>query len=49
VHADSDADGLADSYEYPMVGVPFSDPCAGGIGARNCGADVIFANGYEFP
>jgi hypothetical protein len=32
-----------------MVGVPFSDPCAGGIGAGNCGADLIFANGYEFP
>ena len=49
VHSDSDSDGLSDSYEYPMVGVPFSDPCAGGIGARNCGADVIFVNGYEFP
>jgi serine protease len=49
LHTDSDADGLSDSYEYPMVGVPFSDPCAGGVGAKNCGADVIFANGYEFP
>jgi hypothetical protein len=48
-HADSDADGLSDAYEYPMIGVPFSDPCAGGIGARNCGADVIFADGCEFP
>jgi len=49
VHSDSDSDGLSDAYEYPMVDVPFGDPCAGGIGARNCGADVIFANGYEFP
>jgi hypothetical protein len=48
-HSDSDSDGLSDAYEYPMIGVPFSDPCAGGIGARNCGADVIFADGYEFP
>ncbi|HEX5124246.1 MAG TPA: hypothetical protein VFV97_13455, partial [Rhodanobacteraceae bacterium] len=47
--ADSDADGLSDAYEYPMVGVPFSDPCAGGVGAKNCGADVIFKNGFEFP
>jgi len=49
VHADSDADGLSDAYEYPMIGVPFSDPCAGGVGAKNCGADVIFRNGFEFP
>lgn len=49
LHTDSDADGLSDAYEYPMIGVPFSDPCAGGVGAKNCGADVIFRNGFEFP
>jgi hypothetical protein len=47
--SDSDGDGLSDSWEFPMVGVPFSDPCAGGVGARYCGADVIFADGLEFP
>jgi hypothetical protein len=47
--ADSDADGSADALELPMVGTPFSDPCFGGIGARYCGADVIFADGLEFP
>ena len=47
--ADSDADGLSDALELPMVGTPFSDPCFGGIGARYCGADVIFADGLEFP
>lgn len=49
LYTDSDADGLSDAYEYPMVGVPFGDPCASGIGARNCGAEVIFADGFEFP
>jgi hypothetical protein len=45
--ADSDGDGLSDADEYPMVGVPLGDPCAGGIGARYCGANVIFANGFD--
>ncbi|HVV98214.1 MAG TPA: S8 family serine peptidase [Rhodanobacteraceae bacterium] len=47
--ADSDGDALSDAYEYPMVGVPFGDPCAGGVGARYCGADVIFSDGFDFP
>jgi hypothetical protein len=49
MRADTDADGLSDAFELPMVSVPFSDPCIGGIGARYCGADVIFANGLELP
>jgi hypothetical protein len=47
MRADSDGDGLSDAYEYPMVGVPFGDPCAGGVGARYCGADVIFSDGFD--
>ncbi len=47
--ADSDGDGVADATEMPMVGVPVSDPCAGGTGALHCLADVIFKNGFEFP
>jgi hypothetical protein len=47
--ADSDGDGLADAYEFPMVGVPVGDPCVGGIGARYCGADSIFKNGFDLP
>ncbi len=45
--ADSDGDGLTDAYEFPMVGVSSSDPCAGGVGARYCGADSIFGNGFD--
>ena len=45
--ADSDGDALSDADEYPMGGVPLGDPCAGGVGARYCGADVIFANGFD--
>lgn len=48
-HADSDGDGLVDAYELPMVGVPLGDPCAGGVGARRCGADVIFKNAFDLP
>ncbi|HJT96836.1 MAG TPA: S8/S53 family peptidase, partial [Rhodanobacteraceae bacterium] len=44
--SDSDGDGLSDAFELSMVGVPHSDPCAGGIGARFCGGDVIFENGF---
>lgn len=47
--ADSDGDGLADANEFPMIGVSPSDPCVGGVGARHCGADIIFANGFEIP
>jgi hypothetical protein len=40
-------------YAYPATdtdgGVPLGDPCAGGVGARYCGADVVFANGFDFP
>jgi subtilisin family serine protease len=46
---DSDGDGTHDADEFPMVGVPVSDPCKGGTGAKYCGADVIFKNGYDFP
>ena len=46
--ADSDGDGIPDAVEFPMVGVPLSDPCTGGsLGARNCGADRIFKNGFD--
>jgi hypothetical protein len=46
---DSDHDNNDDGVEFPMTGVPVSDPCAGGVGARDCGADVIFRNGFDFP
>lgn len=45
--ADSDGDGLSDAYEFAMVGVPFGDPYAGGVGALYCGAYDIFQNGLE--
>ncbi|NCT67201.1 MAG: S8 family serine peptidase [Rhodanobacteraceae bacterium] len=39
-----------DSERFPMVGVPVSDPCAGGAyGAFYCGANVIFRNGFDQP
>jgi subtilisin family serine protease len=48
--ADSDGDGTHDAYEFPMTGVPVSDPCWGGsLGAKFCGADVIFKNAFDFP
>jgi hypothetical protein len=47
--ADSDGDGTHDASEFPMVGVPVSDPCKGGTGAKYCGADVIFKNAFDFP
>lgn len=47
--ANSDGDGSSDAVEFPMIGVPVNDPCAGGtLGARNCGADDIFKYGFEF-
>ncbi len=44
---DSDLDGVADAAEFPLAGVPVSDPCAGGIGAVLCPADSIFKDGFE--
>ena len=43
---DSDGDGDGDVEEFPMVGVPRSDPCSG-LGGRNCPADIIFKHGFE--
>lgn len=45
--ANSDADGLSDARELPMVGVPVSDPCTGAIGGQNCPGERIFAWGFE--
>jgi hypothetical protein len=46
--ADSDGDGISDSVEFPLAGIATGDPCMGGsLGARNCGADRIFKNGFE--
>jgi hypothetical protein len=47
MRADSDGDRIADADEFPMVGVPAGDPCAGGTGVRYCGADSIFKNGFD--
>lgn len=44
-NTDSDGDGLSDGVEFPLSGIPVSDPCAGG--ARFCPADQIFANGFN--
>lgn len=44
---DSDLDGVADAAEFPLAGVPVSDPCGGGVGAVHCPADSIFRNGFE--
>ena len=44
---DSDGDGVPDETEFPMIGVPISDPCAGGSGARYCLADSLFKYGFE--
>lgn len=46
---DSDGDNSQDATEFPMVGVPVTDPCHGGTGATYCGADTIFKNGFDFP
>jgi serine protease len=43
---DSDGDGLSDHQEYPLAGLPSSDPC--NVGASFCGGgDNIFKNGFE--
>ncbi|HET8899656.1 MAG TPA: S8 family serine peptidase [Rhodanobacteraceae bacterium] len=47
--ADSDGDGTNDAAEFPMAGVPLSDPCRNGTEAKYCGADSIFKSGFEFP
>lgn len=47
VRDDSDDDMHKDGDEFPLVGVPISDPCAGGIGAVYCGADRVFKNGFD--
>jgi hypothetical protein len=44
---DSDLDGVKDADEFPLAGVPVSDPCAGGVGAILCPADSIFKNGFD--
>lgn len=44
---DSDFDGASDADEFPLAGVPVSDPCSGGVGAILCPADSIFKNGLE--
>jgi len=44
--ADSDGDGTNDAAEFPMSGVPASDPCSGAAG-RNCPAEIIFQNGFQ--
>jgi hypothetical protein len=38
---------VKDADEYPLAGVPVSDPCAGGVGAILCPADSIFKNGFD--
>lgn len=45
--ADSDDDGVLDATEYPLTGVPASDPCAGPNLSCLLGQQFIFANGFE--
>ena len=47
--ANSDNDTSSDADEFPMVGVPVSDPCGGtgSAGAKYCLANVIFKNGFD--
>ncbi|MFC4821790.1 S8 family peptidase [Dokdonella ginsengisoli] len=46
--ADSDGDGIPDATEFPLAGIATGDPCMDGpLGARNCGADIIFQNGFN--
>ena len=49
--ANSDNDPSPDADEFPMVGVPVSDPCGGNgsSGAKFCLADSIFKNGFNPP
>ncbi len=43
--ADSDGDGVGDGVEYPLAGVPVSDPCSGP--AITCQVPEIFADGFQ--
>jgi hypothetical protein len=47
--ANSDNDTQADATEFPMIGIARSDPCGGigSAGARYCGANSIFKNGFD--
>ncbi len=46
--ADSDGDGIPDATEFPLAGIATGDPCMDGpLSARNCGADIIFQNGFN--
>lgn len=48
--ADSNGDGISDAAQFPLAGIATGDPCMGGpLGARNCGADRIFKNGFDAP
>jgi hypothetical protein len=49
--ANSDNDTSPDVSEFPMVGVPVTDPCGGvgSSGARYCLANSIFKNGFDLP
>jgi hypothetical protein len=42
--SDSDADGAKDGVEYPLAGVPVSDPCSGTLNA--CDPPAFF-DGFE--
>jgi len=44
---DSDLDGHSDSVEFPLAGIAVGDPCAGGVGAIHCPANVIFDDGFD--
>jgi hypothetical protein len=47
--ANSDNDSSPDASEFPMIGVPASDPCGGpgSSGAQYCPAYSIFKNGFD--
>jgi serine protease len=42
---DSDGDGSSDGIEYPLAGIPVSDPCAGP--AITCTQSRVFDDGFE--
>jgi len=44
---DSDLDGVSDSAEFPLAGIASRDPCAGGVGAMLCPANIIFDDGFD--
>jgi hypothetical protein len=47
--ANSDNDSSPDASEFPMAGVPVSDPCGGigSSGALYCPANYLFKNGFD--